>query len=366
MSEFYIRGRQYSSIEIKNLTGEQFAVLNIQTMPTRFYKYFPNIIDSENGRNYSQEALVNGTVFLQQPNLFDDPYDCTIRIDEQEFAHHRIAYYARLCGMEVLPEWDYSKIAYEFSNYLYQGIQTGKNFLELFSVQTENKSVFEQQHEIFALSMQLALLDSQQSESAWGQALYKAIHQEYVEFQEKTVKRFRVACFTESPYSMLMWAHYANNHQGFCIEYEVPSYSEPYIQIFHNLMPVIYSSERVSIIEQCVRSLQPPGFTADILWDIYKYGLLMKSKEWKYQNEWRLVSYDNLLSSDSNYNCDFFKIKKVFLGNRMNSHDRLKIIEISKREKIPYAGVTVAPDKFEMSSCTQLCEKCPKLVVEPR
>lgn len=363
MSEFYIRGRQYSSTEIKDLTWENFAVSNVQTMPTGLYKYFPNIINPENGRNYSQEALKNNTVFLQQPSYFDDPYDCTILVDEQEFAFCRIAYYARLCGLKVLPEWDYSKIAYEFSNYLYQGLQDGRQLIDLFPTQAENdKNVFELQHKMFALSLQVGLCDDQHFENVWERALYKAIHQEYIEFQEKTVKKFRVACFTESPYSMLMWAHYANNHQGICIEYEVPSYVDPYIPMFHNLMPVIYSNERVPIIEQCVRSLQPPGLTADILWDIYKYGLLTKSIDWKYQNEWRLVSCDNLLSADDDYNCKFFKIKKVYLGNRMNSQDRLKIIEICKCNQIPYIGVTVAPNKYEMLDCTQLCENCPKVI----
>lgn len=365
MSEFYIRGRQYSSAEIKDLTWEKFAVSNIQTLPAGLYKYFPNTIDPETGRNYSQEALENNTVFLQQPSLFDDPYDCSILVDEQEFASCRIAYYARLCGLKVLPEWDYSKTAYEFSSYLHQGLQDGKQLIDLIPIRAKNnKSVFEQQHEIFALSLQTGLCDFQQSENVWEQALYKAIHQEYVEFQEKTVKKFRVACFTESPYSMLMWAHYANSHQGFCIEYEVPSYVDPYIQMLHNLMPVIYSSKRAHIIEQCVRSLQPPGLTADILWDIYKYGLLMKSIDWKYQNEWRLVSYDNLLSGDNDYNCKFFKIKKVYLGNKMNTHDRLKIIKICKRNQTPYIGITAAPDRYEMLDCVQLCENCPKLNVE--
>lgn len=124
-------------------------------------------------------------------------------------------------------------------------------------------------------------------------------------FLNGTVKKFRVSCFTENPYSMLMWAHYANKHQGFCIEYEVPEYAEPYIHIFNNLLPVIYSNERVSILDQCIRSLQPPGLTADILWDIYKYGLLMKSMDWKYQDEWRLVSCDDLLDSEGHYNCKF-------------------------------------------------------------
>lgn len=361
MPELYIRGKPYTLTELENLTWDEFSVSNIQTMPARLYKYFPNTIDVENERNYSQEALENNTVFLQRPSLFDDPYDCTILIDEQEFAHYRLAYYANLCGLTVAPEWSLPQIVLEFSSYLSQSINKGKRLTDFFHAPEESTNLFGLQHEKFVLLFQIGLNNFQHSERVWEQALYWAIHQEYVEFRMGTIGKFRVSCFTESPCSMLMWAHYANNHQGFCIEYEVPLYAEPYIQIFHNLMPVIYSAKRIPVVEQCVRSLQPPGLTKDLLWNIYKYGLLMKSMEWKYQNEWRLVSCDNLLSGDQGYNCKFFKIRKVYLGNKMKYFDRLKIIEICKRQSISYAGITIVPDKYEMMSCTQLCENCPKI-----
>lgn len=359
MPKFYIRGREYSLSEIEHLTQDDFTLQRIQTMPQRLYKYFPNTIDPKSGRNYSLEALENNTVFLQHPSLFDDPYDCTILVDEQEFARHQLAYYAQLCGVKVSPEWDYSKIGYEFSCYLYQGLKAGKMLCDLFPKGLHNSDLFEKQHEAFALSLQLGLNEFWQSENIWSQVFYKAIHQEYVDLHQDLIQKFRVACFTESPYSMLMWAHYANNHKGFCIEYEIPPYTKEYLQLYHNLMPVIYSNERVSILEQCVRSLQPPGLTETILWDIYKYGLLMKSMDWKYQNEWRLVSCDNLLASD--YNCCFFKIKRVYLGNKMSTETRLSIIATCKQRKIPYIGITIAPNKYEMMDCGQLCEVCQKL-----
>lgn len=103
MSEFYIRGEPYSATEIANLAQEDFAIQMISTMPQSLYKYFPNTINQKDGRNYSQEALKNNTVFFQQPSLFDDPYDCTVLVDELEFARHRIAYYAQLCGLTHCP-----------------------------------------------------------------------------------------------------------------------------------------------------------------------------------------------------------------------------------------------------------------------
>lgn len=362
MSEFYIRGRPYSAAEIAGLKQEDFVIQTINTIPKSLYKYFPNTINPDDGRNYSQEALENNTVFLQQPSLFDDPYDCTVLIDEQEFARYRIAYYAQLCGLTISPEWDYSQIAYEFSHFLYQGIKEGKQFLELFPISSNSKDVIELQHERFALSLQVDLCKLPPSEDIWERMFYNAIHQEYIDVHSNLIQKFRVSCFTESPYAMLMWAHYANNHSGFCIEYELPTYVGPYTQLYHSLMPVIYGSQRVSILDQCVRSLQPPGVTSSILWDIFKYGLLLKSTDWKYQKEWRLISYDNLLSGEGQYNCKFFKIKKVYLGNRMNTQDRLKVIEICKGKQIPYIGVTIAPDRYKMLDCLQLCEQCPRVL----
>jgi len=82
--------------------------------------------------------------------------------------------------------------------------------------------------------------------------------------------------------------------------------------------------------------------------------------DWKYQSEWRLVSCDSMLASDDNYNCKFFNIKKVYLGNKMTQQERIKIIEICKKKKIPYTGVTIQQRKYEMGDCKGLCEDCIK------
>ncbi len=80
--------------------------------------------------------------------------------------------------------------------------------------------------------------------------------------------------------------------------------------------------------------------------------------DWKYQSEWRLVSCDSMLASDDNYNCRFFKINRVYLGNKMNRQERLKIIGICRRKNIPYTGVTIEQDKYEMKDCKRLRGEC--------
>jgi len=355
MGEYYIDGNLYSEEEILELTQEKFVLRNISKMPLKFYKYFPNVVSEENGRNYSIEALENNTVYLQSPVYFDDPYDSTIVIDEEEFALRRITYYAELCGFSLNSDWDFGRILYEFSVYLYQQIISGKHLEIIFGIEHNNKNKIDLTHEFFIKTLQASLQDR---DDAWQYAFYKAIHNEYVLVQENLVKKFKISCFTTTPYSMLMWSHYANSHKGFCLEYEVPPYDSESALLFHNLFPVIYSNKRTSVLEQCISELNSSFIPKDVLWSIYKYGLLSKSMDWKYQSEWRLVSCDSMLASDDNYNCQFFKINRVYLGNKMTKQERLKIIGICRRKNIPYTGVTIEQNKYEMNDCQRLCEEC--------
>ena len=89
-----------------------------------------------------------------------------------------------------------------------------------------------------------------------------------------------VACFSESCESLLMWAHYAKNHQGFCAEYELLKFST---ELKFSPVPVIYSNERPLLSSVDINDIQastmPFFFTC----------LTSKSPEWSYENEWRIV-----------------------------------------------------------------------------
>ena len=61
---------------------------------------------------------------------------------------------------------------------------------------------------------------------------------------EETKQTTGISCLSESDSSLLMWAHYANNHKGMCVEYELLQISE---QLKFSPIPVIYTDERVSL-----------------------------------------------------------------------------------------------------------------------
>lgn len=349
MSVFFIREVEQSKEYISNLDWMQHSA--VMYPPHCLFKYFPN-------SNYSKEALINNTVYLSAPSDFDDPYDCNIYVDGREFASQRICYYASLCGIKINPEWNYDTIAKKIAIKIYEHISAGGKLTSLFELDKSNNLVLAHQ-KIFLLSLENELSKVDADDENYYKAINHVIDTEFTGMQE-TVNRFRVACFAQTPYSMLMWSHYAKYHQGFCIEYETPDYSGDNADIYHNLFPVIYTDTRIPLTELSLSWNSTGELTKENLWDLYKYCLLSKSLDWKYQQEWRLISCDTLIT-DENYNCKFFKIKKVYLGNKMSVKDRLEIIDICKSQGIPYTGVTIAPDQFNIRDCEMLCEDCYKM-----
>lgn len=360
MSRYYFRDVQQSEEQIAKITWEELFDINIHNMRKSLFKYFPNTIKEIGGekRNFSLEALKNNTVYLSSPKDFDDPYDSNIYIDSNEFALQRIRYYAELCGVLVENEWDYETVSLKLAQKIFNHGSAGKS-LDDFHVNRTDSEIIRLHHEKFFLILKNELSSTMANGDSYYIAFNKAINDEYEEIQ-KMANRFRISCFAETPYSMLMWSHYANNHQGFCVEYETPEYSSKSVEIYHNLFPVIYTDKRIDLTTISLNWRSTGKLSNEELWEFYKYGLLCKSLDWKYQQEWRLISYDNLLT-DNQYNCKFFKIKKVYLGNKMQSEDRKNIIGICKSNGIPYVGVVISHDKYEIKECDKLCENCKKI-----
>lgn len=81
------------------------------------------------------------------------------------------------------------------------------------------------------------------------------------------------------PCSELMWAHYADSHKGFCIEYDLDILCQHYGDGFNVIseLNVQYQANRPDI--------SPDGDIDDALHSIFG----IKSKAWEYENEYRIV-----------------------------------------------------------------------------
>lgn len=341
--------------EIEQISYEEFNICSKINMPNKLYKYFPNQANNEENINYSIEALENNTVFMQSPNEFDDIYDSDINLDFQKYERLRLIEYCNRCNIKINKTLSTSDIGNKLIQKLITTFSEFENFNYAFKNETKSEldPSSNSLNTVFSLKLRLALTKNNDI----AQALANVIYSDFNDYASKLKNTFRTTCFTTTPYSQLMWgAAYANYHQGFCLEYTILPNKNEYQDLYKNLFPMIYCKTRTDITEQLTK-LQDTSFNKEKLWYIYLHGVLRKSFDWAFQNEWRLLlpmKFKNI----NDYNIKFFPITKVFLGARMNLKERKEIIDICHNKNIPYVAVTRNPNIFEMQDSKIKCEDC--------
>lgn len=101
----------------------------------------------------------------------------------------------------------------------------------------------------------------------------------------------KITCFSERLDSMPMWAHYAGNHTGFCVEYNFTKLGWEH-DFTKYLFPVWYESNKYDITNLLSRTFE---MINNKYFDrrIYLIYFLMhiKHKSWMYEDEWRLINH---------------------------------------------------------------------------
>jgi len=118
------------------------------------------------------------------------------------------------------------------------------------------------------------------------------MYQDYYKTESKI--RFRmldylgmyVSCFSSHNDSTLMWAHYADENRGMCIEYDFNLLEES--SIFRNLIyPVVYTGVPIDVsdlVEDKDGKVYPYPIDAAVMCTA-----LNKASIWSYEHEWRMV-----------------------------------------------------------------------------
>lgn len=128
--------------------------------------------------------------------------------------------------------------------------------------------------------------------------------------------------------SMLMWAHYANNHRGFCIEYEV--LNAQYI------WDVNYATKRLALANSPINLLIE---TREGNIDNQYLGLilqqnLVKSIEWEYEHEYRILQIKadvpkmGMYGGEADITALGLKVSKIIVGWKCEHYKQL--VDIAK------------------------------------
>ena len=365
---------EYDLSEIEKLGWNQYVDKFMLEFPQKLYKYFPNtttnILDT-NGNldkqvNFSQISLIENTIFMQNPEEFDDPFDTNIFTDNVTFISLRLKYYLTKANIKFNDFDTIENLTYLLSIELHKLFSPD---LAWFTYKEKLKFLFKAENDDSSDSLNIQLfieimVAKLQNNAEWDSAIWYAINHESNHMLNPK-KAFRISSFTTSPYLVRMWSTYANYHKGFCIEYDSSHYNpqdKVNNTIYHNTLPAIYTDDIVDTSEMQSRYLSTPGYTEQDMWDSFFHGLLRKSTLWKDQNEWRYIlpsSRTRDIEKDKQgFSTPYLKISKVYIGKKMPMRQRKQLIELCNKLNIPYVGVTNNPKVYEMVDCQKNCEEC--------
>lgn len=154
---------------------------------------------------------------------------------------------------------------------------------------------------------------------------------------------YRVGCLCTDNKNKLMWSHYGDGHRGFCIEYDFSSCLNFLKNI--DLLPVLYSEERVVIPEEIIfeknKSMQE-------IEDSYKRALIKslitKDDVWNYENEWRILIAD----PKGDGNIEMPPISCIYIGALCTNEDKEQLVKMAKKLHIPVKQMNVDRDHYEL------------------
>lgn len=174
-------------------------------------------------------------------------------------------------------------------------------------------------------------------------------------------KNMLLTCFSEVCNSILMWAHYAESHKGFCIEYDTEKIDIEYKRF---LFPVIYQNEVYDYTETAImnnpsyasymeiikmRKLKTEYEFIDVSNNIY-IPMLTKAKEWDYEQEWRIVVPSDIFGKNKHFIYLGDAISSIYLGTNCDENSQYinEIINWAKGKKINVYKMNIEPSKYRI------------------
>jgi hypothetical protein len=256
-------------------------------MPDTYYKFKPF-------SEYLIKELCNGEVYYAPPASFNDPLDCSPEIIQDVHGKILNELYLKI----VSERYGREKALYMFN---------------------ENKYMAEDREGVCTY------------QECFENILYNDILRAFKDH----FCNYGVLSLTKKFNSPLMWSHYADQHRGVCIGYELhdPSGMKP--------EKVDYSAQRGISAEIILDWLNGDTSLLDGIKGKY---FLAKANDWKYEKEWRCISESN----GTNF-CPF-KISSILFGMRCDSSIVSTIVKLmsSSADTISYFQVKPKDGQFRL------------------
>ncbi|HWQ88737.1 MAG TPA: DUF2971 domain-containing protein [Desulfitobacteriaceae bacterium] len=298
------------------LNIEGAYLLKNQHLPKSIFKYCK--VDKKSIKNLEED-----TIWLADPSTFNDPYDCAHTVD-------------------------FSRIQQQQSSELFEKFMQERGHDSNLTIDQKKTLAISPDPVSELMEIHLSGKPPEKREGIKS-ALISLQDKKYADLSvtssETFASSFKLCSFSERNDSMLMWAHYASYHRGFCVEYDLENipYSD-YRRRF--LYPVIYSDLMFDATQLFMKKKEDQSLNI-LHWHL---AALLKAKDWKYEMEWRLVFANGIVDSERSYSIG--KPKMVYFGTKISQPNQDRLIEICKRRNIPYVKMKAHHSMFKLVPCS--------------
>lgn len=215
-----------------------------------------------NSKEWVKDSILNSKYYLSSPNEFNDPFDCR-------------------------PVFEFVGSNSELIKYLEHAAKKHEPTLN------------RQQRRDAARSFRGSPdLDPRRDENLKSFKL---------QYRQTVTSRIGILCLSSAPDDILLWSHYADSHKGVCLKFATTN------TVFGTSQPVVYKTSRPSV--------NPLRHKPDQMLD---HVFLTKSEHWKYEKEWRLISYEK---GAGIYSVPDEALVEVILGAQCSEDDRTQVVE---------------------------------------
>ncbi|WP_321515513.1 DUF2971 domain-containing protein [Marinifilum fragile] len=350
--------KSYSKTVLDNL-----KLLNEKNeyMPKNLFRFY-----SPTSANISD--IQNRRIWLSHPSSFNDPFDCNIGYDSEEFEKKCLIDFINKMG--CVKEKDKAK---GFTNDEFNRIkrsQLGDFFY--WTTKYENYS-----------SAKWYILSKKNKD--FKQLVDEELNSKLKEVDKKVESlkstNIRISCFSqfkdheEFNNQILMWSHYADDHKGFCVEYDLGFLKEEtkleldYLEFLNDtdsylkermiatikasLFPVEYTSQRINIPITRLRKLRIDNKGLLVkdngIEELVYKTFIVKSSRWNYEKEWRLIVDENISNYYGN-KIPFPYAKKIYLGCKASTELIETMMEIGNNLDVEVYLQKMDGKKFTLDS----------------
>lgn len=198
--------------------------------------------------------------------------------------------------------------------------------------------------------------DTQLEKAGWDKNLIESTH---TLFEELAVAGL-TCCLSATDYTnMPMWAHYANNSKGFCIECEVEN-AEMLYEVSYEDSPHSATAMTARLIHELLASKGKPELSDELIRTItlLRFNSCMKHSSWSHEKEYRLivdVNHDRGIGIPTEL-CGV-KFKKIILGLNCSEENQNRLCSISRMLEIESYKLQASNQDSFFPTCRLYCER---------